>query len=152
MTEKTAEATATETIADLVPNEFRAAFQVTKTIMFEVRYNTLGGNAAPYFSTEAARLNTRRTDYSECGQCQERLLPKGSVARKFWEKWDAKHLDRLSDDERKQMWDDLGELRCAYNHLLLASDKFGTEDRRDIRFDDVVALSKKKLPRRRGAA
>lgn len=135
-----------------IPNEFRAAFQVTKTIVFEVRYHTLGGNATPYFSTEAARLNTRRTDYTECGQCQGRLLPKGSVARRFWEKWDPKHLGQLTDEEREQVWADIEELKGAYNYLLIASDKFGTEDTRDIRFTDVVALSKQDLVRRRRVA
>lgn len=153
MTKNTENVATTEaTIAEPTPKEFRCAFQITKTIIFEVRYHTLGRNENPYFSTEAARMNTRRTDYTECGQAQDRLLPKGSVARKFWEKWDGKHLGILTDEEREQVWADIRELKDRYNYIVIASDKFGTEDTRDIRFTDAVALSKQDFPRRRKVA
>lgn len=141
-------ATTETTIAEPTPKEFRCAFQVTRTIIFEVCYHTLGRNDKPYFSTQANRLNTRRTDYTECGQAQDRLLPKGSVARRFWEKWDGKHLATLTDEERDEVWADIATLKTRYNYLIHASDKFGTEDTRDIRFSDVVALSKEPLPSR----
>ena len=130
------------------PKEFRCAFQITRTITFEVCYHTLGGNDAPSFSTQASRLNTRRTDYAECGQAQDSLLPKGTGARRFWEKWDGKHLSVLTDEERDEMWADIEQLRRRYNYLIVTSDKFGTEDTRDIRFSDVVALSKQEFPPR----
>lgn len=34
--------------------EFMYCFQISKLIVFEVEYYTLGGNKAPYFSTSAA--------------------------------------------------------------------------------------------------
>lgn len=131
------------TISEPTPKEFRCAFQITKTIIFEVRYHTLGSNANPYFATEAARMNSRRTDYCECGQAQARLLPKGGAARRFWEKWDGKHLSTLTDEEREEVWRDIAELSARYNGIVITSEKFGTEDTRDIRFSDAVALSKR---------
>lgn len=133
-----------------IPNEFRAAFQVTKSIVFEVCYHTLGGNRTPYFSTMAGRLNRHKTDYSECGQCQDRLL--SGFARRFWKKWDGKHLGTLSYAERAELWADIEAMKEHYNYIVIASDKFGTEDTRDIRFSDVVALSKEQPVRRQGDA
>ena len=123
-----------------IPAEFKAAFQINKQVVFEVCYRTLGRNSHPYFATQAERLNRRKTDYSECGQCQERL-PEGA-AKRFWRKWDEKHLEQLSDEERVELWWDVEDLCEKYNHVVLTSDRFGTDDPRDIRFSDVVALSK----------
>lgn len=148
MTKTNENVATTETIVPTTPKEFRCAFQITKTITFEVCYHTLGRNDAPYFSTQASRLNARRTDYTECGQAQDRLLPKGTEARRFWEKWDCKHLSVLTDEEREEVWGDIARLKARYNYVIHASDKFGTEDTRDIRFSDVVALSKQQFPPR----
>lgn len=126
------------------PNEFRCAFQITRYLVFEVRYHTLGRNPEPYFATETARLNARKSDYMECGQCQERILPAGP-ARDFWEKWDGKHLCLLTNGEREAVWADIEALKGHYSHIAIASDKFGTEDRRDIRFEDIVRLSKEPM-------
>lgn len=129
-----------------VPAEFKCAFQVTKSIVFEVCYYTLGGNRQPHFSTMAGRLNRRKSDYAECGQCQGRLL--SGEAKRFWQKWDGKHLGQLSYVERAAVWADIEALKERYNHIVIASDKFGTEDTRDIRFSEVVALSKEEPVRR----
>lgn len=43
--------------------EFMYCFQISKLIVFEVEYYTLGGNKAPYFSTSAAeRLHPETAD------------------------------------------------------------------------------------------
>ena len=53
--------------------EFQAVFQLSKTIIFEVRYYTLSTNSRPYFSTTAARFCRNKRDYSQCGQAQDTL-------------------------------------------------------------------------------
>lgn len=70
----------------MTKNEFLYAFQITKSLIFEVHYYTLGDNTYSYFVTEAKLLNYYKTDYSECGQAQDRLLPKNSIVRQFWKK------------------------------------------------------------------
>ena len=83
------------------------AFQITKKIMFEVRNDE-------YFATSADKFNTRNTDFEQCGQCQDELLPQGS-ARKFWEKWDRYHLTRLTADQEKELEKDIEPLKESYN-------------------------------------
>lgn len=134
-----------------VPAEFRAAFEITRYVVFEVSYHTLGNNAEPYFSTTAGRLNRPKTDYAECGQCQSRILREGA-ARRFWQKWDGKHLSVLTDEERAEVWADVQELGDVYNYVIITSEKFGNEDSRDILFSDVVALSKQEIKRQRRTA
>lgn len=67
--------------------EFMYCFQITKMIVFKVEYYTLCDDKTPHFSTSAARFIRSKRDYRECGQAQDRLLPKGSLARRFYEKW-----------------------------------------------------------------
>lgn len=54
--------------------EFMYAFQITRKIIFEVRYSTLGSNQHPYFATSAEEFNQPKTDYERGGQCQGDLL------------------------------------------------------------------------------
>lgn len=79
--------------------EFMYCFQISKLIVFEVEYYTLGGNKAPYFSTSAAEFIRSKRDYNRCGQAQRELLPKHSPARRFFEKWDYCHLHDLTPAE-----------------------------------------------------
>lgn len=72
----------------------------TKTVRFEVCYGDLKATQCPYFSTTA---NSR----DEGGQAQDGLLPKGTVVRAFWEKWDMYHLQMLRMDEYEEMINDL---------------------------------------------
>lgn len=44
--------------------EFMYCFQISKLIVFEVEYYTLGGNKAPYFSTSAAEFIRSKRDYN----------------------------------------------------------------------------------------
>ena len=70
--------------------EFLMAFQISKLIIFEVEYYTLSTNSKAHFTTGACEFIRSKRDYSCCGQAQDHLLPQGSKAREFWEKWDVR--------------------------------------------------------------
>jgi hypothetical protein len=92
---------------------FHIAFQQSKTVIFEVSYYTLGNNKHPYFSTQAARFCRSKRDFSECGQAQDRLL--AGDLRKFWRKWDSKHLSQLDGAELEELERDLEALKQTHN-------------------------------------
>lgn len=124
--------------------EFKYCFQITKLIMFEVEYYTLGSNKSPYFVTQANEFFKNKKDYKSGGQAQDRLLPKNSIVRQFWEKWDKKHLKDLSDDEYREVVKDIEELKEKYNYIEYIKDTFkgGYED---FSFEQIVLLSKAEL-------
>lgn len=93
------------------------AFQISKTIIFEVEYTQLRGNKNPDFATQANQFNRPKTDWERCGQAQEALLPKSSEAYKFWKKWDKKHLEDLTDEEYNDMLKDIDILKEKYNFI-----------------------------------
>lgn len=130
--------------------EFMYCFQISKLITFEVEYYTLGSNSAPYFSTSAAEFIRSKRDYSRCGQAQAALLPKGSPARRFWQKWDPLHLKDLTQAEYEEMIADIEQLKARYNYIEDVRDTF-RGSRSSIPFYEVVALSKKE-PKKKGAA
>ena len=66
--------------------EFIASFQLSKKIVFNVNYYTLGNNSSPYFSTSADEFNQPKTDYCRGGQAQEDLTKNFLTARRFWKK------------------------------------------------------------------
>lgn len=119
--------------------EFKACFQITKAIMFEVEYYKLGNNKNPYFSTSAIVFTRNKRDISQCGQCQNKVLPKGSVARSFFRKWNDKHLEKMSDSEFMEMLEDLEILKNEYNYIYRESEIFGTVE--DIQFYECKELS-----------
>lgn len=92
--------------------EFHTSFQITRMVVFNVSYYTLGSNRLPHFSTWAAKFNQPKTDYRECGQCQDRLLT--GEARKFWQKWDPHHLGQLTDEELAELRADIDALKERY--------------------------------------
>lgn len=100
-----------------IDKEFMIALQISKTVIFEVSYYTIGGNKAPYFSTCANKFNQCKSDYTCGGQAQKELLAEGSVARKFYDKWDRCHLKDLTDSEYSEMVNDLIELQSTYNYI-----------------------------------
>lgn len=124
--------------------EFKYCFQITKLVMFEVKYYTLGSNESPYFATNASKFYKNKRDYECIGQAQNQLLPKNSIARQFWEKWDKKHLKDLSDDEYREVAKDIEELKEKYNYIEYIEDTFKGEYR-DITFSEQVRLSKAEL-------
>ncbi len=93
------------------------AFQISKKIIFEVKYYQLSGNEKPYFSTSANKFNQPKTDWKRCGQAQKALLPILSEAYKFWEKWDKKHLEDLTDEEYNDLLKDIELLKECYNFI-----------------------------------
>jgi len=106
-------------------NEFNYTFQVTRMVIFEVSYETIGGNKSPYFSTSAAEFNRPKTDFNRCGQAQKDLLPSKSKAGKFWRKWDIKHLQLLTDSELAELERDIEGLKAFYNWI--PSDRFARQ-------------------------
>lgn len=118
------------------------AFQISKKIVFEVKYYQLKGNEEPYFSTSASEFNQPKTDWKRCGQAQEALLPKSSKAYKFWEKWDKKHCQDLSDEEYNDMFKDIELLKQRYNFIEQEQDE--ALYRTHIAFYELRELSMKK--------
>ena len=98
-------------------NEFEYTFIIDRMVSFTVSYYTLGSNKHPYFATEAQKFNRPKSDYSECGQAQDRLLPYHSMARDFWRKWNGKHLKSLTDDELRQVENDVELLKQNYPYV-----------------------------------
>ena len=116
---------------------FASAFKITPYVVFEVRYNHVGSNQEADFATSAEMLNRRKSDYTQGGQCQDDVLPQGSPALAFYQKWDSKHLSTLNEEEYNEMKADLQELQSKYPNIY----KVGNDD---IRFSEVVELSKQK--------
>lgn len=121
--------------------EFMYVFQIDKMTVFEVSYYTLGGNKAPYFTTEAARFIRSKRDYAECGQAQKNLLSARSCARRFFDKWDHLHLSDLTKEEYAGIYADIEEMKEKYNYIEEIRDTFsGTYY--NIPFYKIVELSK----------
>lgn len=92
--------------------EFLITFRITKTVVFNVEYYTLGSNKEPHFTTSVSKFNRPKTDWTEGGQCQKELLT--GKALQFWRKWDKKHCQDLTKDEYNEMISDLSELKEIY--------------------------------------
>lgn len=95
--------------------EFTYCFSITKMIIFEVSYYTLGSNEHPYFTTSACKFNQPKTDWSEGGQAQDRLLT--GKAKEFWEKWDYLHLKDLTDIQYMEIRQDIDNLVDTYRYI-----------------------------------
>jgi hypothetical protein len=124
-----------------IKQELKYVFQITKMITFEVEYYTLGSNSKPYFTTSSNEFIRSKRDYSRCGQCQRDILPKGGLARKFYEKWDKFHLEDLTDSQYNELIEDIEELKSKYNYLSKIRDTFANTNI-DFYFEDIVNLSK----------
>lgn len=119
--------------------EFMYAFQITRKIIFEVNYYTLGSNPSPHFSTSAVEFNQPKTDYDRGGQCQEDVLPAGP-AKEFYTKWDYCHLHDLNDTQWQEVVDDIERLKQRYNYIEEISDTFAGS-RTHISFGRIKDLS-----------
>ena len=98
-------------------------FQITKMIVMQVQYYTLGHNPNPRFSTSADVFNQPKTDYIMGGQCQDEVLT--GLALKFYEKWNYCHLKDLTDAQWQEVVDDIEELKNKYNYIEEIQDTFG---------------------------
>lgn len=98
--------------------EFHIVFQLSKLILFEVEYYTLGNNKSPHFSTSAEQFMRNKKDFERCGQCQNDLLVNYPEAMAFYKKWDVHHLHDLSDEAYSEMVTDLVPLTAKYNYML----------------------------------
>lgn len=125
--------------------EFLAVFQITKLIVFEVNYCTLGGNKTPHFTTSTSEFIKSKRDYKVCGQAQDILLPKTSIAYRFWKKWGAKHLQDLTQAEYDEMWNDLQHLKATYNGIFMDLSTIQKPYFPRVPFWSIVELSKRKL-------
>lgn len=94
------------------------SFRIEKKKFFEVSFGDVDSrNQAPYFSTSAGELNYIRSDWKQCGQSQESVLPKDSLAYKFYKKWDKKHLCILKIEELEELENDLQKLKEKYPYI-----------------------------------
>lgn len=125
--------------------EFMYCFQISKMIVFEVSFYTLGSNKSPYFTTSAAEFVRSKRDYDRCGQAQPDLLPRHSAALRFFEKWDRLHLHNLTPEEYAAIVADIEELKAVYNYIEDVRECFGESAgcyKTGIPFREVVELSK----------
>lgn len=132
--------------------EFIASFQLSKKIVFEVNFYTLGNNSHPYFSTSAYEFNQPKTDYCRGGQAQEDLTKGFLVASRFWRKWDKKHLQDLTEEEYAELITDLKKMKQTYNYLWSELDEAKKPYNPYFSFEKMKELSKMKLPNTRNKA
>ena len=112
---------------------FHFVFQITRTITFEVQYYRCGNNKRKYYSSSANVFNRSKTDYNQCGQCQDSVL--FGQAKKFYLKWDGLHTQDLTNDQYFEMLQDIELLKERYNYCVQYSD-------RHVNFSDCRSLSK----------
>lgn len=122
--------------------EYHYGFQISRKIVFEVSYYTLGSNKNPYFTTSAAQFNQPKTDFNRCGQAQDSLLT--GKAREFWLKWDKNHLKNLSKADYTAILADIEDLKATYNYIVDEKDTFaGTNS--GLSFRRLKELSMQKV-------
>lgn len=132
--------------------EFIASFQLSKKIVFNVDFYTLGNNSHPHFSTSAFEFNQPKTDYCRGGQGQEVLTKGFLAARRFWRKWDKKHLQDLTEEEYADLIIDLERMKETYNYLYSELDETRKPYSPCFSFERMKELSKMKLPNTRNKA
>lgn len=132
--------------------EFIASFQLSKKIVFEVNFYTFGNNSHPHFSTSAYEFNQPKTDYRRGGQGQEDLTRGFLTARRFWRKWDKKHLQDLTEEEYAELITDLEKMKQTYNYLWSELDEVKKPYSPCFSFERMKELSKMKLPNTRNKA
>ena len=110
---------------------FHFAFQITKLIIFEVKYYRCGNNINKYFSTSAEVFCRNKKDYVQCGQCQLKVL--SGLSKTFFYKWDELHLMDLNESQYDDLLNDINDLCNEYNFI--RSDN-------DLSFEKIKELSK----------
>lgn len=112
---------------------FHYAFQITRTIIFEVSYYRLGSNKNKHYSTEASQFNRPKTDYNQCGQAQESLLKRFPLAYNFYLKYDPCHLHDISEETHTNILNDIEKLKEKYNYISTFNDNgFGFGSIREL--------------------
>ena len=99
---------------------FGYSFRIAKRVFFFVEFGAVKCSTQnPYFATSGGELNTRRTDFERCGQCQSELLKhRNSKAMKvFYEKWDKLHTKALTYEQYEDLMVDLETLKIAYPYV-----------------------------------
>ena len=125
--------------------EFLCEFQITKMIIFEVGYYTLAKNKSAHFNTFVTEFNQSKTDWSRIGQIQKDLLKDGREARKFYEKWNVKHLHDLTESEYNEMLLDLEVLKEKYNFIEMDLSKKEKPYIPNFNFYELKKLSMQKI-------
>jgi hypothetical protein len=113
----------------------RFAFEISRSIIFEVSYYRLGSNKNKKFTTSANLFNKPKTDYNKCGQAQDDLLKGYPLAMNFYKKWDKYHLKDLTGRQYLNLLIDVEKLKSKYNYLFKESDE-------SFRFYELKELSK----------
>jgi len=111
-----------------------ATFVLSPYVCFNVDYYYCGSNENPHFSTSANLFNKVKSDYNQCGQAQNSLLPRFTKAFNFFKKWDKLHLKMLTEEQLKELNNDLLELSKKYPCHVIQN--------KEIRFYQQKELSK----------
>ena len=122
--------------------EFLYSFQISKTIIFNVEYYTLCNNSTAHFSTSADEFCRNKRDFRSGGQAQDRLLPRCSAARRFWQKWDQYNLHDLTPAQYAELLQDLETLKQRYNYIVKDLDETQKPYNPRIPFWQLVEFSK----------
>lgn len=103
--------------------EFIAVFQLTKRIIFEVKYYTLLDNSHPYFTTSASKFMRNKRDYEDRAQTQREMLQGFPAAMAFFKKWNPCHLKEMSQEQYTEMRRDLTVLERVHNCIVRELDE-----------------------------
>lgn len=120
---------------------FIIAFELDRYNIFEVRYSIIGNNLKADFATSAEKFNRRKSDFKNYGQAQDECIGNNMLVRKFYEKWEKKHLKDLTDDEYVELLEDLEILKSKYNYIEEETTKYYNS----FNFEDLVELSKRPI-------
>lgn len=55
--------------------------------------------------------------FTRCGQIQNEVTKNYKTARQFCEKWEPKHIKKITDEEYNEIVSDLETLKQAYNYV-----------------------------------
>ena len=124
--------------------EFLTAFRINRMVIFEVNYYTLSTNKSAYFATQGNEFVRNKKDWACCGQAQEHVLPKNSLAYKFYKKWDICHLKDLTQEQYDAMVQDLEELKKEYEFIYRELDETKKPYSPRISFNELKVLSMKR--------
>ena len=120
--------------------EFQYIFQITKFINFNVDFYTLSSNSNPDFSTSANLFYKNKSDYEICGQCQDEVLPKNSLAMDFYQKFNKYHLTNLTTEQYNEIVKEIEKLKERYNFICKKESEMPLNNFY-FKFRDAVELS-----------